>query len=77
MKAGTFVPHTVPFTRLRNVQDATNLRLLMEQPRPEAKAAGMKAWYRGETLASNPNPVGSAEFAGWESGWLQTDRGHQ
>lgn len=68
---GRSTPHEVPLDRFRTVTDVKHAVMVIRNPRPECRAAGMRAWDAGQSRMSNPHPVLSVEHAHWDSGWNQ------
>lgn len=65
----TTAPHQVSSEDLRTVEDATKWRLVMTDPRPEARTEGMHAFYAKQSKETCPYPVRSPEWASWVRGY--------
>lgn len=55
--------------RVRTHAEGRRTITLLREPRPEARAAGSRAFYADEPRDSNPHVAESAEWVSWDQGW--------
>jgi hypothetical protein len=65
------IPHA-PFPPAKvSIEDATRWQLVRLHPRPEARAAGMRAYDADAPRSENPYALLTPEGASWDAGWHQ------
>lgn len=69
---GRSVPHVVPLAKVEySAEEIAQWKLVRLHPRPDARAAGMRAYDAEEPRAENPHARFTPDWASWDAGWNQ------